>query len=103
MSNKIYFEMGENERQLHLISNNLDYAVCVLGEGLPDEFHGVDRELVPEILSNITDHLIAAWEGVGFLLAASDNERAEPVRMPRKLAEELRELAEEAESPFDGE
>lgn len=31
---KTYFEMNEAEKQVTLIDNNLDYAICVLSEGL---------------------------------------------------------------------
>ena len=33
--NKTYFEMNEAEKQLSLINNIVDYAICMFSEGLP--------------------------------------------------------------------
>lgn len=32
---KTYFEMNEAEKQLSLINNIVDYAICMFSEGLP--------------------------------------------------------------------
>lgn len=89
---KIYHEMSEAERQLHLISNNLDYAVCVLSEGLPgpeNQFNGITKDMYGELISNITNHLLMALSGVNLLLESVDNERKAPPRIPQGLLAEI--------------
>jgi hypothetical protein len=99
MSDKIYFEMSEAERQLHLLQNNLDYAICILSEGLPvpeDQFHGINEGMLSGVVDNITSHLTSAFNGVNFLMEALDEERVTQVRIPSGLLAEI-------ESEYDDE
>ncbi len=89
---KIYFEMREAERQLHLINNNLDYAACVLSEGLPgpeSQFNGITEDMLRGLTENITNHLTMALSGVNLLLESVDNDRKASLEIPQELLAEI--------------
>lgn len=57
---KTYFEMNDAEKQLTLIENNLDYATCVIAEGLQGDYNGMELKEVRELQNNICKSLIEA-------------------------------------------
>lgn len=73
--NKIYFEMNDKERQLHLMANNIAYAICMLGEGLSGTGeYNLPSEKVRELQANIVDDLNNAYSDIDKLLYAVEEE-----------------------------
>jgi len=71
--NKIYFEMNDKEKELHHIATNLDYAICVFGEGLSGtgKFNLKNTE-INKLQNRIGDHLMKAYEDITLLLKATE-------------------------------
>ena len=66
---KIYFEMSDKERQLNLIANNIDYAICMVSEGLSGTGeYNIPSEEVKKLQNRITDNLLKADEDISKLL-----------------------------------
>lgn len=69
---KIYFEMNDKERQLNHIADNLDYAICMFGEGLSGTGqYNMSTEEIIELQHRIGDHLMAAYQDVYTLLKST--------------------------------
>ena len=77
---KIYFEMSDKERQLNLIANNIDYAICMLGEGLSGTGeYNIPSEEVKKLQNRITDNLLKVNEDISKLLKAVEEENGQPL------------------------
>lgn len=66
--NKYYFEMSDTERQLNLINNNLDYAICVFSEGLPIQADASTIREAIRLQSKITETLLDVSEDIETML-----------------------------------
>ena len=64
---KIYFEMTEAEKQYNHIMENIDYAICVISEGIGG-IHELEVSEVIDLQAEITDQLIKAQSGLKKLL-----------------------------------
>jgi hypothetical protein len=68
---KIYFEMNGKEKQLNHIADNLDYAICMFGEGLRGTGeYNISNKQVYELEKRIGCHLLEAYKDVMSLLKA---------------------------------
>ena len=66
---KSYFEMNDAEKQLNLISNNIDYAICVFSEGLPVTMDSSTlTNKIIELQMKIVDKLFDASKDIKSLL-----------------------------------
>lgn len=66
---KIYYEMNDKERQLKHIGDNIDYAICMFGEGLNGTGdYDIPSEEVSELQGRITDNLLKAYDDINILL-----------------------------------
>lgn len=66
--NKTFFEMSDMEKQLTLIDTNLDYAICMLSEGLNGEIPGLSTQERVDLQDSICAHLLCASEDIAKLL-----------------------------------
>lgn len=70
---KIYFEMNDKERQLKHIGDSIDYAICMLSEGLSGTGeYNIPSEEVRKLQNRITDNLLKADEDINKLLKAAE-------------------------------
>jgi len=68
---KIYFEMNEAERQLTHILDGLDYATCLIAEGIQGEYKGVSTSEMIDLQDAACAHLLSASECICKMLDAS--------------------------------
>lgn len=69
MKDKIYFEMGEGERILSKLQNDIDYAATVLSEGICNEYETLTNKEVVDIQEEASDLLLKASYLIRKLLA----------------------------------
>lgn len=67
---KDYFEMGEAERNLHMISNSLNCFAVMMSEGIAGDYTGLTISEVIKLQASVCDHLLNALKDVDTLLKA---------------------------------
>ena len=76
---KSYFEMNDAEKQLNLISNNIDYAICVFSEGLPVTMDSSTlTNKIIELQMKIVDKLFDASRDIKSLLKIVEEKEDKP-------------------------
>lgn len=72
---KLYFEMNDKEKQLNHIGESLDYATCMISEGLGGTGdYNLEVEEVNEVQSRTAEHLMSAREGIDILIKSLNDE-----------------------------
>ena len=61
--------MNDKERQLKHIGDNIDYAICMIGEGLSGAGdYNIPSEEARELQNRIADNLFKAYDDINILL-----------------------------------
>lgn len=66
-----YFEMSEAERNLHMISNSLNYCAATLSVGIGGDYNGLSTSEVIELQYNACGRILDALKDVDTLLKAT--------------------------------
>lgn len=70
-----YFEMGEAERSLHMISNSLNYCAATLSVGIGTDYNGLSTPEVIDLQYNACNRILDALKDVDTLLNAVQEDK----------------------------